>query len=94
MELTDCSLNTALIILFTLRITSAGDRNFTQRANATSGATVLTEHPVFTGKKACVGHRVFTSFTEDGQLCKQLMKDIGCRSRLFAIPGPTIQRKV
>lgn len=95
MELTDCSLHTAWIDRrLTLLIRSVGDRNVTQRANTAFGATVHTDDLVFTGVEACVGHRVFTSRTGDGQLCKQLMEDIGCRSRLSASPGPTIQRKV
>lgn len=70
MELTDCSLHKARIGLdSTFPITSVGDRNFTQRANMTFEATVPTYDLVFTGVEACVGHGVFASSTEDGQLC-------------------------
>lgn len=50
-------------------ITSVRDRNFTQGANMTLEATVHTDDLVFTGVEACVGHGMFASSTEDGQLC-------------------------
>lgn len=56
------------ITIVLTKVTSVGDRNFTQRANATFEATVHTQNLVFTGKEACVGHGVFTSHTGNGQL--------------------------
>lgn len=70
-ELTDCLLNPARVDQNpTLQITSVGDRNVagTYRANATFEATIHAEYLVFTGKEACVGRRVFTSHTWNGQL--------------------------